>query len=220
MPTQHETLLRLLGAPPSPSLTQSILTSLRSTPSLASEADVNGYTLLHAAVSYGHIDLMRALVQEFHVDINIKDLDGDTPLYYVEKEEVARILVEELGADLGVRNEEDEGVLDRVEGDGDIEPGVIIFLREKILGTNDLEGVLDQNQLGHVPNGMNVELGTGVVPEGEVDPEIKRRIDELAAREDLQTEEGQRELRKLVEDVVGGMNSDVNERDATRRRQS
>jgi hypothetical protein len=220
MPTQHETLLRLLGTASSPSLTESILSSLRSTPSLASQGDVNGYTLLHAAVSYGHADIMRALVQEFHVDVNIKDLDGDTPLYYVEKEEIARLLVEELGADVNVRNEEDEGVLDRVEGDGDIEPGVVIYLREKILGTNDLEGVLNQNQLGHVPNGMNVELGTGAVPEGEADPEIKRRIDELAAREDLQTEEGQRELRKLVEDVVGGMKEDVNEREPTRMKQS
>jgi hypothetical protein len=38
----------------------------------------------------------------------------------------------------------------------------------------------------------------------EVDPEFRRRIEELAAREDFDTAEGQARLRRLVEDTLAG----------------
>lgn len=40
------------------------------------------------------------------------------------------------------------------------------------------------------------------------DPEIRRRIEELAAREDYESEEVQSQLRELVQDVVSGMGAD------------
>jgi hypothetical protein len=40
--------------------------------------------------------------------------------------------------------------------------------------------------------------------EQQPDPELRRRIEELAAREDFQTAEGQAELRRLVEEAIGG----------------
>ncbi len=43
-------------------------------------------------------------------------------------------------------------------------------------------------------------------------------LEELAAREDFQGEEGQRELRSLVTEAVGGLAADANARDVRRRR--
>jgi uncharacterized protein len=49
----------------------------------------------------------------------------------------------------------------------------------------------------------------GTMEEGEMDgqapdPEFRRRIEELAARADFETPEGQAELRRLVEEAVTG----------------
>jgi hypothetical protein len=49
------------------------------------------------------------------------------------------------------------------------------------------------------------------------DPEFRRRIEELAARDDFQTEEGQRQLRELVTEVVSGMTSEQTDRSVRRR---
>jgi len=57
-----------------------------------------------------------------------------------------------------------------------------------------------------LPEGVQVNLGA-MAPEdaGEVaDPEFRRRIEELASREDFQGEEGQRELRVLIEEALRG----------------
>jgi hypothetical protein len=60
--------------------------------------DENGYTALHAAVSWGHADLLRMLVSEYNGDINIADNDGDTPLFTVETLEMCKLVLE-LGGD-------------------------------------------------------------------------------------------------------------------------
>lgn len=62
-------------------------------------------TPIHAAASYNHIPLLRALVREHGGDANVTDHDGDTPLFVAETVETARCLVEELGADVDHRNE-------------------------------------------------------------------------------------------------------------------
>ena len=50
----------------------------------------------------------------------------------------------------------------------------------------------------------------------QVDPEFKRRIDELASREDFQSEATQNELRELVQDALRG-NIDSQDREVRRR---
>ena len=84
----------LLAADNSPEL----LPLLRSNPALASSQDEHGYSLVHAAASYNHLDLLRALVRDLHVDVNLKDEDDETALFVVETPEAAKVLVEELGA--------------------------------------------------------------------------------------------------------------------------
>lgn len=70
-----------------------------------------------------------------------------------------------------------------------------------------------------LPDGLNVEMGTmseeaaGDAP----DPEIRRRIEELAARPDYESEEVQRQLRELVQDVVSGMGGEQDGRSVRRR---
>ncbi|QIX02371.1 hypothetical protein AMS68_007888 [Peltaster fructicola] len=61
-----------------------------------------------------------------------------------------------------------------------------------------------------VPNGMDISIGTMQAgEEGDApDPELRRRIEELAARPDFHEESGQRELRDLVSQVVSGISAD------------
>ncbi|KAF8656849.1 hypothetical protein AX16_002396 [Volvariella volvacea WC 439] len=54
--------------------------------------DPNTYTPMHAAASYGHLDVLEYLISHGG-DVNITDEDGDTPLYTVENVETARFLV-------------------------------------------------------------------------------------------------------------------------------
>lgn len=66
--------------------------------------DPNSYTPMHAAASYAHTNLLEYLISKGG-DINLRDDDGDTPLYVVESVEMARWMIER-GADWGVVNEE------------------------------------------------------------------------------------------------------------------
>ncbi|KAF9986485.1 hypothetical protein BGZ65_007456 [Modicella reniformis] len=59
--------------------------------------DENGYSVLHAAASYGHKDLIKYLLEK-GANVNIQDPDMDTPLFVCETVEIAKMLVE-AGAD-------------------------------------------------------------------------------------------------------------------------
>jgi len=67
-------------------------------------ADPNSYTPMHAAASYAHTDILEYLIS-VGGDINLRDDDGDTPLYVVESLEMAMWMIER-GAEWGVVNEE------------------------------------------------------------------------------------------------------------------
>ncbi|RAL65220.1 hypothetical protein DID88_001326 [Monilinia fructigena] len=188
----------LLAADNSPEL----LSLLRSNPSLASAQDEHGYSLMHAAASYNHLDLLRVLVTEFNVNVDLKDEDGDTALFVAETLDCAKLLVEELHANYKIRSGEDGyNARERIEAEGDF-PEVAPVLNEA--------ATMAKTSNGHpppVPEGLSVDIGT-MNPEedvGEViDPEFKRRIDELAARDDFQTPAGQEELRKLITEAISG----------------
>ncbi|TFK40312.1 ankyrin repeat-containing domain protein [Crucibulum laeve] len=66
--------------------------------------DPNSYTPMHAAASYGQIEVLEYLVSRGG-DVNITDDDGDTPIYTVENVDTARWLVEH-GAIVDRRNQE------------------------------------------------------------------------------------------------------------------
>lgn len=209
---------------------------LRSNPSLASIQDGHGYSIVHAASSYNHLDLLRNLIREFHVDVNIRDEDGETPLFAVETVDAAQVLVEELGADPTATNSDGQTAEEKILAEGDY-PTVAAYLKEtrQRKGSAQVQAPKDEAQLA--PNGPfrdehppplppNVKLDLGIMEEDqsveaqtEVDPDFKQRIEELAAREDFQGEEGQMQLRELIKDAVRGVSTASHERNVRQRLQ-
>lgn len=190
----------LLAADNSPAL----LPLLRETPALASAQDEHGYSLVHAAASYNHLDLLRALIQEFKVDVNLKDEDNETALFVVETPEAAKALVE-LGVDVMHRGLEGFTAREKIEGEAEF-PDVAAYLStiESEKAGEELEAAAAEIAR-NAPEGMKVTVGTmdetQDIP-AEFDPEFRRRIEELAQREDFNTAEGQADLRKLVEEAL------------------
>ncbi|KAL2817845.1 hypothetical protein BJX63DRAFT_94667 [Aspergillus granulosus] len=202
-----------------------VLALLQSNPSIASNQDDHGYSLLHAAASYGHIDLLRALVQQYNVNVNLLDEDGETCLFVTENLDIAKCLVEELGVDYHIKNDEGLTAQETIESDGSF-PQVATYLRQVagIPGTvADGLSVADAlNPAPPLPPNIQVNLGTVSEQEAnagtsEVDPEFKRRIDELAAREDFHSEATQNQLRQLVMDAISGSNIETQESNVRRR---
>lgn len=200
-----------------------LLTLLREDPSLASGQDEHGYSLIHAAASYNHLDLLRALVNEFNVDVNLRDEDQETALFVVETIEAAKLLVEELKIDLLARNSDGQTATDKIIEEADF-PQVAVFLKAAEMsldgGLANGSGINGQaEELPPAPDGMTVSVGTMEPPaeeEPEIDPEFRRRIEELAQRDDFQTEAGQAELRQLVQDAISG--EDLEDRNVRQRR--
>ncbi|KAK4233887.1 ankyrin repeat domain-containing protein 53 [Achaetomium macrosporum] len=185
-----------------------LLSLLRENPSLASGQDEHGYSLLHAAASYNHLDLLRSLIREFKVPIDIKDEDGETALFVVETVEAARVLVEELELDAKLQNAEGQTAREKIEAEAEW-PAVAKYLQT--LESASSSANVAQNgsdiELPPLPEGLKVTMGTMDAAEAEEqqpDPEFRRRIEELAAREDFQTPEGQAELRRLIEEAISG----------------
>jgi len=210
--------------------TPALIPLLHATPSKATEQDAHGYSLLHAAASYSHAKLLRCLVKEFHAVPNkLLDEDGETCLFVVENVECARVLVEELGCKLETRNNEGQTAREKIEAEAEFVE-VAVYLRLKELG-GSVDGTIgtdggpeSSTHPPPLPKGMTLDIKEGDLPEAETadapDPEFRRRIEELAAREDFQSEEGQKQLRDLITDAVMGVHSGVGGEDgpASKRR--
>ncbi|KAI9801006.1 MAG: hypothetical protein M1825_003540 [Sarcosagium campestre] len=206
-----------------------LLPLLRSKPQLVSSQDEHGYSLVHALVSYGHIELLRRVVQEFREDVNvdIRDEDGESPIFQAESVEMARFLREELAADTAIKNIDGLTAAEKIEAEADW-PLVAAYLLDKaqLERSSGTEG--GQADL-RVPPRLppNVSLNVGTIDAGAdgdsgevVDPAFKMRIEELAARDDFNSEAGQNELRELItaavkDHVVPG--GDADNRDTKRR---
>ncbi|KAI1655162.1 ankyrin repeat-containing protein [Daldinia decipiens] len=194
----------LLAADNSPAL----LPLLRENPNLASEQDAHGYSLIHAAASYNHLDLLRSLVREFNVDVNLRDDDEETALFVVETVEAARVLVEELGADITIKSSEGYTAFQKTVEEGDF-PEVAEYLKTKEEAShtqalsNGTNG--DITAAPPIPEGLSISVST-ITPaeeaELEVDPEFRRRIEQLAERDDFHSDAGQAELRQLIQDAI------------------
>ena len=213
----------LLAADNSPQL----LPLLRSDPPLARQQDDHGYSLVHAAASYNHLDLLRALVGELRVPVDLRDEDAETALFVVETVDAARCLVEELGLDIHLRGADGQTAREKIEADGDF-PAVAEYLKGLEGGRqNGVDAVHNEHgpnggeaaltELPPPPEGMSVTVGTMAEPEvvtEQPDPEFRQRIEQLAARDDFHTPEAQLELRKLVEDAItdGGIGDERNVR--------
>lgn len=186
-----------------------LLPLLRANPTLASSQDDHGYSLVHAAASYGHLDLLRTLIRELQVNVDLKDEDDETALFVVEAPAVAKVLIEELGANPRHRGSEGLTAREKIEAEGDF-PAVAAYLatiedgdqQESVQQTAD---AVMPEAIPPPPEGMSVTVGTmdqtQDIP-AEVDGEFRRRIEALAQRDDFDAPTGQAELRRLVEDAV------------------
>lgn len=201
-----------------------LLPLLRSNTSLASKQDEHGYSLLHAAASYNYVDLLRCLVNEFQVDVNLKDEDGETCLFVAETVPIAQCLIEELHIDAEVRNDEGLTAIEKIAQEGDF-PGVVVYLQtisgRPTNGDSPTREAVANSAARPLPLPPNITVDIGTMPDpllaGEIqepDPEFQRRIEDLAARNNFHEEEAQRELRDLITDAVRnvGENRDVRRR--------
>lgn len=239
--SQPFTIDRLLNlVPDSP---DTVLTHLREHPQLAGQQDSHGYSLLHAATSYGHVQLAQALIKDFNVNANISDEDDETALFNAETVEMAKELLV-LGVNIETKNSDGQTAAEKLD-DEDEQPLVAAFLRQAAGGAsvNEAASVVAQTggaadsaaaQAGtngadnpdgvHAPPPLpgNVKVNVGTMDASEAgdepDPELRRRIEELAARPDFQTEEGQAELRNLVTEIITGFGGQDGQGSATRRR--
>jgi hypothetical protein len=192
-----------------------LLELLKEDPSVAPRQDENGYSLVHAAASYNHLDLLRTLVREYNVPVDLRDEDGETALFVVESVNAAKVLIDELGLDPKIKNDEGQTAPEKIR-DEDEFPALARHLAQYLTEANGVNGAVNGGaaersgdsamDLPPPPKGLSVRVGT--MPEQvdemtmEVDPEFRRRIEELAAREDFDTPEGQARLRQLVEDTL------------------
>lgn len=206
-----------------------VLSQLQSHSNLASKQDAHGYSLLHAAASYGHVALLKALVNDFQVDPNIKDEDGETALFSVEEVDMAKALID-LGTDMDLPNDDGHTAAEKL-ADEDEQPAVAAYLREAsgqnngaiFAASNSSLANGDSNDLPPpppLPAGLQLNVGTMAAGDvgDEPDPEFRRRIEELAARGDFEGEEGQRELRDLVVEALSGVTNEGPAPPASRRR--
>lgn len=193
----------LLAAENSPDL----LPLLRENAALAASQDDHGYSLVHAAASYDHLDLLRALVQDLGVHVDLKDEDNETALFVVETPDAAKLLIE-LGADPLHKGSEGLTAREKIETEGEF-PNVAAYL-STIENEHNLERTAADaipETIPSPPEGLKFTIGTMDQVEdipAQVDPEFRRRIEELASRDDFHTPEGQADLRRLVEDAVAG----------------
>ena len=195
----------LLAADNSPDL----LPLLRKNPTLASAQDEHGYSLIHAAASYNHLDLLRSLVEEFKVNIDLVDEDNETALFSIETVEAAKALIA-LGANINHLGSDGLTAQQKLEADADF-PAVAQYLASLEAEKGDVgeaqqaQGGIPPSGAAQPPEGLNVTLGTmdesEEVPD-EFDPEFRRRIEEFAQRDDFDTAQGQEDLRKLIQDAV------------------
>ena len=167
------------------------------------------------------------------MDVNIKDEDSETPLFVTETVEAAQTLVEELGADPTVRNEEGTTAEEKIRTEGDY-PTVAAYLQETRIqdalklsngasGQQDSSGQPNSEMHHPPPLPPNVTVNVGTMEEGgsgdvgDVDAEFKRRIEELATRDDFKGEEGQQQLRSLITDAIRHVSNDESGRETRRR---
>ncbi|KAI9782715.1 MAG: hypothetical protein M1839_004703 [Geoglossum umbratile] len=208
-------------APPNPFLLAAdnpdlLLTHLATHPTLARSQDSTGYSLLHAAASYNRTPLLRALTQTYQLPLNILDNDGETALFVAETVSVAKCLIEELGADWRIKNNEGQTAREKIEEEGEW-VGVVAYL--KLVETRSQSG--DGASRYQPKFDVKYEtLDQAATDAAEPDPVFKARIESLASRPDFEGEASQRELRDLVTEAVRGhvISPEEGDREGPRRR--
>lgn len=164
----------------------------------ANSKDPNGYTPIHAAVSYGHTELLKYLINQGG-DINIQDTEGDSPLHHVEDLKMAKLLVEEYKADWKLKNNDGQIPADYIEEDDEF-PEVVQYLRslnhdnpqdtsENILDTLPKPGEVDGHEISYSYQNQDIEI--------EINDSQREKLREIA-----ESENPEAKLRDFVKETV------------------
>lgn len=206
----------------------------------ANDKDANGYTPLHAAASYGYIDLLNYLLNEGKGDVNITDNEGDSLLHVVEDVATAKLLVEKYNANWKHKNDEGLTPLGKMEEDEEF-PELIAYYRSLIGSSvipdknNNTEGqsttvdavsVLDE--LYKNPNvkfsfenedAVTGDSSSSLAPL--IDADQRKEIETIINGENAE-EELQKYMQKIIEKSIrsGRSEQDSNERSIKKKRAS
>lgn len=164
----------------------------------ANDKDPNGYTPIHAAASYGHVELLKTLVNEYSGDVNIRDEDGDTPLHHCEDLTTAKFLIEELGADFNLTNDENKTCLQAWEEESE-NPDLIQYLRVKS-GIPDQEDAfgIDREQMSQFKENIRYTLENDPVDASNPEAMARRqRLEQI-----IQSENAEEELEKYIREML------------------
>ncbi|KAG7880599.1 hypothetical protein KL905_002573 [Ogataea polymorpha] len=173
----------------------------------ANSKDPNGYTPMHAAASYGNLDLLKYLVSQGG-DINIQDSDGDTPLHHVETVEAAKFLIEELKADFKIKNK--DGLTPaKYQEEEDEYPELIEYLSslEKLGTLPAMKTGIGASQSNlELPNGERVKMYLSKDSDENLSDELIQRRKEIESimNDDLTEEQKDEKLRSIILGVVSG----------------
>lgn len=80
---------------------QKVKQTLQDSPDIVKESTATGNTVLFEALRYEHEEIVKLAV-ELGADVNIKDSQGVTPLYFARSPEMARYLIDN-GADKSIQ---------------------------------------------------------------------------------------------------------------------
>ncbi|EGW32946.1 ankyrin-repeat protein [Spathaspora passalidarum NRRL Y-27907] len=168
----------------------------------ANDKDPNGYTPMHAAAAYGHINLIKYLVENGG-NVNIQDNEGDTPLHHAEDLATAKFLVEECGADYTIRNGDNLTAGEYIEDEGEF-LDVAQYLKSKqdpsqlvqddFVSSLPAPGDVEGHQIRYTMENDNSTDETLSPAELE---ERRKKIQEI-----LQSENPEEGLRELVRNAV------------------
>lgn len=165
----------------------------------ANDKDENGYTPVHAAAAYGHIDLLRKLLSENNGDVNIPDADNDTPLHHCEDKATAQFLIEEMGANFSLLNSEGKTCFEVWQDTCDDNLELLNYIGE-IPGQSGLSSssAVDNEQLKEFKESIRYTLEND--PVDEADPEAMQRRAKLESI--IQGENAEEELEKYVRSLI------------------
>ncbi|AMD21465.1 HER186Wp [Eremothecium sinecaudum] len=180
----------------------------------ANSKDENGYTPVHAAASYGHVELLRLLLNKHNGDVNIKDNDGDTPLHHTEDIAVAKVLVEEFGADFSITNEEGKTALQVFEEDYE-NIQLIQYMKEKSgLPLHQDSLGIDKEQLSQFKDSIRYTLENDPVDDNDPASVARRqRLEQI-----LQGENVEQELESYIRETIRGQFGQSNDDQSSKRR--
>jgi hypothetical protein len=166
-------------------------------------ADRAGYTAIHAAASYAHLPLLRFLVRDRNGDINVQDVEGDTPLHMCELVDVAREMIQELGADVTIKNKEGLTAAEAVREEGDFDE-LADYLESVTPGVT--AGNTDTSALAYTEfreSDEHDEEGEGEESvEVGIPAEAVGRIDEIIRLEQTDGVNRDEELRSIVTEAI------------------